>query len=105
MAVCFFKRPLSVLQSNPVGAALRAREAAVIAGEGQCRTLFVHAGLLPAMLQEAAGAAGLGDAKAATPEQLLAALQQTVSGEPWLPAGLLQFCSGVVLPAGQYLPQ
>ena len=88
--VCFFHSLLSALQSTSIGAALRAREAAVVAGEGQCRTLVVHAGLLPAVLQKAAGDAGLDGAVVATPEKLLAALQQTVSGEPGLPVILIQ---------------
>ena len=102
LAAWFFHCLVSALQSNPIGAALRAREAAVVAGEGQCRTLFVHAGLLPAVLQRAAGEAGLNDAMAATPEKLLAALQQTVSGEPGPPAGLCSFAP--CRPFNKHLP-
>ena len=93
------------LQSNSIGAALRAREAAVVAGEGQCRTLFVHAGLLPAVLQKAAGDAGLDGAVVTTPEKLIAALQQAVSGEPGLPVVLIQFASSdVALPKSPKAP-
>lgn len=36
--------------SQPVGKILRNRRTAVVVGDGHCRTLFVHAGILPGLM-------------------------------------------------------
>ena len=40
------------LQDYPLGKALRQSQVAIVRGEGECKTLFVHAGILPGLLSQ-----------------------------------------------------
>jgi hypothetical protein len=42
----------SFIQESDLGRALRNKPVTVVAGEGQCRTLFVHAGMQLGMLNQ-----------------------------------------------------
>ena len=65
------------VQDHAIGRALRARAAAVILGQGHCKTLFIHAGLSPQMLQTLVEHSQASQ----SPTALLKTLNNLVTGE------------------------
>ena len=64
------------IQDYPLGKALRHSQVALLKGEGDCRTLFVHAGMLPGVLTQLQ----LHRAEEASPENLLQDLNDLAEG-------------------------
>lgn len=74
--VVWLIRQGSNFQDHDVGRALRKSPVAVLEGQGKCKTLFVHAGILPGLLAQLQ----LHRTEEASPEQLLFDLNAMVKG-------------------------
>ncbi len=64
------------LQDYPLGKALRQSQVAIVRGEGECKTLFVHAGILPGLLSQLQPHR----AEEGSPEELLQDLNDIAAG-------------------------